>query len=287
MGAWGRRALAGTVCTAPQQVARARGLHRPLSGRLEHTVCTAPQRGPSPQCARPLSGARAHGLHGPSAGPEPTVCTGPSVGPEPMPQLCPETQKARILPARPQWRSHTCRTGRCPEAPRGRSPSRKTAARKTHIRAPASPLGHAWATAEPSGKGASLLQEPLGRSLKPLKLKVFRLIKAPQTPTLCDALRSEHGPPSESRSCWVSRWWVTCRDEPSSARRPGAPGAGQASPHPHPNPRPVTGTGRLPETSATTWSRPTAHESESFRRACSGVSGGRLGPGWKWGRKPL
>ena len=33
--------------------------------------------------AQPLSRAQAHGLHGPSAGPEPTVCTAPQRGPSP------------------------------------------------------------------------------------------------------------------------------------------------------------------------------------------------------------
>lgn len=40
-------------------------------------------------------------------------------------------RQAGCLPARPRWRSHTCRTGRCPEARRGTSPLRKTANTKT------------------------------------------------------------------------------------------------------------------------------------------------------------
>lgn len=47
---------------------------------------------------------------------------------------------AGVLPAPPRWRSRTCRTRRCPEAPRGRSPLRKTAARKHRAR-PAGPAG--------------------------------------------------------------------------------------------------------------------------------------------------
>lgn len=45
---------------------------------------------------------------------------------------CPGEGKAGPgdLPARPRWRSHTYRTRRCPEAPQGRSPLRKTAAKK-------------------------------------------------------------------------------------------------------------------------------------------------------------
>lgn len=73
-----------------------------------------------------------------------------------------------VLPARPRWQSHTYRTGRCPEAPRGRSPLRKTAAKKTRqkqvVQGPGAPgaccvlaslctLGHravwGWGSARP------------------------------------------------------------------------------------------------------------------------------------------
>lgn len=51
-----------------------------------------------------------------------------------------------VLPARPRWRSHTYRTRRCPEAPPGRSPLRKTAARETRqnqaVQGPAVPEAH-------------------------------------------------------------------------------------------------------------------------------------------------
>ena len=71
---------------------------------------------------------------------------------------------ASVLPARPRRPSHTHRTGECPEAPRGRPPSRKTAARKPpRIRTrraagPVSPrrqLGSAWSAAELSWVGAA------------------------------------------------------------------------------------------------------------------------------------
>lgn len=209
----------------------------------------------------------------------------PQRGPSPHRSCALRHRKARHPTCTaPMAVTHT-QNRKMPRGTSGKATIKENCSQKTHnVRAPASPLGQARAAAEPSGEGASLPREPLGRSVKPLKLKVFRLVKALQTPARWDTLPSEHGPPSESRSCWVSRGWVTGGDAPSSARRLGSPGAGQASPHPQPHPRPVTGTGRLLETSATTWSRPTADGSESFEEGVfwgqwrAGAPGVDLGP---------
>ena len=73
-------------------------------------------------------------------------------------------------PAPPQWRSHRCRTERCPEARQGRPPSGKTAAKKSENQVPQGsglwPLRLGWAV-----PGASPLESKPRECFPPLTLE--------------------------------------------------------------------------------------------------------------------
>lgn len=81
------------------------------------------------------------GLCGPGAPaqapPDARVPPLPAAPPPPAPRGPPVRRGSP--PAPPRWRSHTCRTGRCPEAPQGRPPSGKTVAKKSENQVPRGP----------------------------------------------------------------------------------------------------------------------------------------------------